>query len=500
MKKIALVALFLTSFFYKAEAQVKMGNNTSTINSGALLELESTNKGLLIPRVTLISETNISPFSSTPTNSMLVYNDGNNMTKGFYYWLDGKWTIIAFKNSVTSGGSSSSGGGTSAFEYNNSNTSQGVILSNSSNSSTGQYSFVSGFSNTSSGSSSASFGQSNSNSGLYAITGGYKNIASATASIAFGQSDTASGAASFAAGLGNKSSNTSSVALGQNNQSTGQYSFAVGNNNKSSATATISMGEGNISNTDYAISLGKGNTASNTNAFASGSQNTASGTSSTSMGQGNTSSGSYSFTGGYSNKATGTASIAMGQGAEAVHSNSFVFADGPGTALKSTNSNQFSSTFNNGYRFLTSTYGGAILTSNEFSPTNTYTTLGTSSNKWSAVYATNGTIQTSDKRLKKNIEDMKYGLKEVMNMRPITYNWISGGTENKIGFVAQDLQKIIPEVVNVGNDADKTLAVNYAELVSVLTKAIQEQQAMINELKIEVSALKNNSNNSTAKK
>jgi len=111
--------------------------------------------------------------------------------------------------------------------------------------------------------------------------------------------------------------------------------------------------------------------------------------------------------------------------------------------------------------------------------------LGSSSSRWNQVYATNGTINTSDRRMKKNIQNLRYGLKEVMNLQPVSYNWKdSAHKENKIGLIAQDVRKVIPEVV-VGDETKETLGMNYAELVPVLINAIKEQQKQIDELKKE---------------
>ncbi len=120
---------------------------------------------------------------------------------------------------------------------------------------------------------------------------------------------------------------------------------------------------------------------------------------------------------------------------------------------------------------------------------NTYT-LGKSTARWSVVYAANGTIQTSDARLKTNIQPLKYGLKEVMLMQPVRYNWKdSSMTGNKIGLIAQDVQKLVPEVV-VGDAAKENLGMNYAELVPVLINAVKEQQQQIDDVQNIVSALK----------
>lgn len=103
--------------------------------------------------------------------------------------------------------------------------------------------------------------------------------------------------------------------------------------------------------------------------------------------------------------------------------------------------------------------GESILGSSvSFVPLNDgFDTLGTSLNRWDALYAVNGTIQTSDATLKQDIIAINYGLEEIMKLKPVTYKWKNNrrGTtiipedlkEIKIGFLAQEVQKIIPEVV-----------------------------------------------------
>jgi hypothetical protein len=93
----------------------------------------------------------------------------------------------------------------------------------------------------------------------------------------------------------------------------------------------------------------------------------------------------------------------------------------------------------------------------------------------------------SDVRLKKNIVDIKYGLADVLKMQPRSYqmNDVAG---DFIGFVAQELQTVIPEVVS--GDPEKQLGVDYGSLVAVAFKAIQEQQALITQLQADVAALK----------
>ncbi|MCD4736450.1 MAG: tail fiber domain-containing protein [Bacteroidales bacterium] len=113
--------------------------------------------------------------------------------------------------------------------------------------------------------------------------------------------------------------------------------------------------------------------------------------------------------------------------------------------------------------------------------------LGSSSRRWDDVYATNGIIQTSDKRLKTNIEAMGYGLNEVLHLKPVNYTWKSKPEKGEqLGLIAQDVMEIIPEIVNVGDDERQTLGLHYDKLVPILIKAIQEQQVMIEELRTKI--------------
>ena len=143
---------------------------------------------------------------------------------------------------------------------------------------------------------------------------------------------------------------------------------------------------------------------------------------------------------------------------------------------------------------------------NSFRPTYDNTVgLGSASAKWTAVYAVNGTIQTSDENYKTNIKDLNYGLAEVMQLRPVSFTWKDSktiiGTGNNLGFIAQDLEKVVPDVVvksqtemnlETGtpmNSFSETYGVKYSELIPVLVKAIQEQQAEIEQLKQQIKQL-----------
>jgi hypothetical protein len=117
--------------------------------------------------------------------------------------------------------------------------------------------------------------------------------------------------------------------------------------------------------------------------------------------------------------------------------------------------------------------------------------LGSSSYRWTAVYAVNGTIQTSDRRMKENITPLPEGLKTVLDLNPVYFTWKDQSDQRKhIGLIAQEVLPLVPEVVDTGNDPDKTLGINYAGLVPVLIKSIQEQQQQIESQKEENQRLK----------
>jgi len=88
---------------------------------------------------------------------------------------------------------------------------------------------------------------------------------------------------------------------------------------------------------------------------------------------------------------------------------------------------------------------------------------------------------SSDRRLKENIVKTSYGLEEVLKLNPVNYRFISNGL-NQIGFIAQEVQPLLPEVVT-GTEGDiekgETLGITYSSLIPVLTKAIQEQQQQL---------------------
>ena len=126
--------------------------------------------------------------------------------------------------------------------------------------------------------------------------------------------------------------------------------------------------------------------------------------------------------------------------------------------------------------------------------------LGQSAHRWKEVWATNGTIQTSDINLKTNIQDMNYGLEEIMKINPIKYQWKpkEGAPYQDdnvyIGVSAQELLKIIPEAVvteewictsenplTYEKKPVKHYGIRYSALIPVLINAVKELNQKLEE-------------------
>jgi hypothetical protein len=106
---------------------------------------------------------------------------------------------------------------------------------------------------------------------------------------------------------------------------------------------------------------------------------------------------------------------------------------------------------------------------------------------------TSNTNQTfSDKNLKNNITPISSALDTVSKLEPVSFNWkpdIRGvDLETRYGFIAQDIQKVLPSIVKEGEH----LTLEHNNIISINTAAIKELVNEINELKEEIKTLKEN--------
>ena len=97
----------------------------------------------------------------------------------------------------------------------------------------------------------------------------------------------------------------------------------------------------------------------------------------------------------------------------------------------------------------------------------------------------------SDQREKENIRPLETGLTEVMALQPRRFDWKNGSGSNVAGFIAQEVQAVLPDLIDEYriNDEETRMAVKMGDILPTLVKAIQEQQAIITALTARVEAL-----------
>ncbi|MDF1570260.1 MAG: tail fiber domain-containing protein [Bacteroidales bacterium] len=135
-------------------------------------------------------------------------------------------------------------------------------------------------------------------------------------------------------------------------------------------------------------------------------------------------------------------------------------------------------------------------------------TLGSNYNAFDEVW-TYDLYELSDSRLKENIRNMDNALSIVLQLNPVTFDFkkefrfqdslpytsdqiarIEKKRKDVFGFIAQDVEKIIPSVV-FHSDTSDMYGMNYIKLIPVLAGAIKEQNSIIENLQAEISSLKN---------
>ena len=102
-------------------------------------------------------------------------------------------------------------------------------------------------------------------------------------------------------------------------------------------------------------------------------------------------------------------------------------------------------------------------------------------------------VTSSDYRLKHDIQPMTGALAKVAQLKPVTYKWNADDSQSQ-GFIAHELQEVVPECVTGEKDAvdaegnPQYQGIDTSFLVATLTAAIQEQQAIIEQLKARLDA------------
>ena len=122
------------------------------------------------------------------------------------------------------------------------------------------------------------------------------------------------------------------------------------------------------------------------------------------------------------------------------------------------------------------THGGYNMNLHQNNGSGTYNYRGSFANSTGAYSS------VSDKRLKKDIQPIQYGLNDVLKFKPVSYlmeNQNEDIDKRNLGFIAQDLEYIIPEIVNVPSSSNAVYSLQYTSIIPILIKAIQELNEIV---------------------
>ena len=111
------------------------------------------------------------------------------------------------------------------------------------------------------------------------------------------------------------------------------------------------------------------------------------------------------------------------------------------------------------------------------------------------VNATSSSINAiSDASLKQNIRDLDKGLEAILALQPRRFDWKNGDGNDIMGFVAQEVETVLPELVHdyKYSDEETKLGLKMGDMIPTLVKAIQEQQETITALTARIEQLENN--------
>jgi hypothetical protein len=132
-----------------------------------------------------------------------------------------------------------------------------------------------------------------------------------------------------------------------------------------------------------------------------------------------------------------------------------------------------------------------------------FTDLGASSHRYDNIYATDGTIVTSDSRVKENIADSDLGLDFINRLSPKSFTK-TGKTRTHYGLVAQDVRSVLSDIskpeadfagfidCNLRSEIDggsDLLALRYEEFISPLIQAVKDLKTELDAAKARIATL-----------
>ena len=116
--------------------------------------------------------------------------------------------------------------------------------------------------------------------------------------------------------------------------------------------------------------------------------------------------------------------------------------------------------------------------------------IGSSSQRFKRLYATNGTIQTSDRDQKNTIVESDLGLDFVNKLKPVSFKWNEDDGKTHYGLIAQEVEETLLDIGKTASDLgalskedDSPMGLSYSELISPLIKAVQDLKKENDDLK-----------------
>jgi hypothetical protein len=337
-----------------------------------------------------------------------------------------------------------------------------AVLSNSGGIANNNYTLSYGSATTASNIGSVAGGFASMSSGYFSTAIGGQTLASGTYCYAEGAQTTATTQTSHAEGFQTLASGLTSHAEGQNTKATGNISHAEGAFTLAAGLASHAEGYSTSAMTSYTHVEGFGTIATKPFAHAEGVNTEARGSASHAQGVNTIADGIASFAMGSSCKTSGDTSFAGGNLCTASGQTNFVFGD------------QSTAT---GYMIVV--LGGGI---NGTQDNTTYVdqlnilTVGAGPGVTDIGIDALGNVvdQASDLSLKENINTIQSALDKVLKLRGVTYNWKNkekGGDALKLGFIAQEVNDVIPELTYNNGEY---MGVHYKDISALLVEAIKE--------------------------
>lgn len=366
-------------------------------------------------------------------------------------------------------------------------------------------SFATGNGTLASGDQSASFGTASEATGENSFASGHTSkasgnrsiamvgaLATANSSVAIGNSTEATANNAFAIGYFNKATANQSIAIGNTAESSGENAVALGYNSKATAMNALAFGEGSEATGQNAVSFGN-STASGLRSFTAGEGVLA-------KAVGGISIGTYNNSGDFPGAQTAATDrlFQVGHGTSAARSNAltvlrngnigignnainpeYILDIGGRARIKDNGGSNTAGIYFNNSQNTTEGFVG-MLNDNEIG-----FFIG---NGWRLIVNKNGTVSAasfqswSDKRLKKDIKPIQNSLMNLREIKGYNYHWKDNRTNRNLqtGVVAQEIEKVFPELVSVGEDGYKS--VNYIGLIPHLIEAVKELDKRTDEI------------------